>query len=77
MASVALVERGEHVLFAALLVVPDDMPVPGDCCLFLKFAHHPFLPEIRTHPRLAEIACHLSVPVAYSRVEGGQAWPQV
>jgi hypothetical protein len=64
---------GERVLFAALLVVPEDMPVQGDGCLFLRVAYHPFLPEIRTHPRLAGIACHISVPGAHSRVEACQA----
>ena len=77
MASCCLGIEGEHVLFAALLVVPEEMPVQGDCCLFLRVAHHTFLPEILTHPMLAEIACHISVPVAHSRVEACQALPQV
>lgn len=46
----------QHVLFAAMLLVPEYMPVRRDCCLFLWFAHHPFLPEILTPPMVTAIA---------------------
>jgi hypothetical protein len=64
-----------HVLFAAVLLTPEDMPM--DWCLFLRRAHHPFLPEIITCLLLEKIAYNLSVAVANSSVEAHQPLQQV